>query len=75
MNNIDFNNTSTYLILRDEAVTAVGGSKLTITLEVKSLTDNHFTIYGGSDSKINTFVKVTGVQDGSVYDFEVQISS
>ena len=73
--NIDFNNTATYLVLRDEAVTAIGGSKLTLTLEVKSLTDNHFTIYGGSDSKISTFVKVTGVQDGSVYDFEVQISS
>ena len=73
--NIDFNNTATYLVLRDEAVTAIGGSKLTLTLEVKSLTDNHFTIYGGSDSKISTFVKVTGVQDGSVFDFEVQISS
>ena len=73
--NIDFNNTATYLVLRDESVTAIGGSKLTLTLEVKSLTDNHFTIYGGSDSKISTFVKVTGVQDGSVYDFEVQISS
>ena len=73
--NIDFNNMATYLLLRDEAVTSIGGSKLTITLEVKSLTDNHFTIYGGSDSKISTFVKATGVQDGSVYDFEVQISS
>mgnify|MGYP001242209514 CR=1 FL=1 len=73
--NIDFNNMATYLLLRDEAVTSIGGSKLTMTLEVKSLTDNHFTIYGGSDSKISTFVKATGVQDGSVYDFEVQISS
>lgn len=73
--NIDFNNTATYLVLRDEAVTSIGGSKLTLTLEVKSLTDNHFTIYGGADSRISTFVKVTGVQDGSVYDFEVQISS
>lgn len=73
--NIDFNNMSTYLLLRDEAVTSIGGSKLTFTLEVKSLTDNHFTIYGGSDSKISSFVKVVGVQDGSVFDFEVQISS
>ena len=73
--NIDFNNMATYLLLRDEAVTSIGGSKLTMTLEVKSLTDNHFTIYGGSDSKISTFVKATGGQDGSVYDFEVQISS
>ena len=73
--NIDFNNMATYLLLRDEAVTSIGGSKLTFTLEVKSLTDNHFTIYGGSDSKISSFVKVVGVQDGSVFDFEVQISS
>ena len=73
--NIDFNNMATYLLIRDESVTSIGGSKLTLTLEVKSLTDNHFTIYGGSDSKISTFVKVEGVQDGSVYDFEVQISS
>ena len=73
--NIDFNNMATYLLLRDEAVTSIGGSKLTFTLEVKSLTDNHFTIYGGADSKISSFVKVIGVQDGSVFDFEVQISS
>ena len=73
--NIDFNNMATYLLLRDEAVTSIGGSKLTFTLEVKSLTDNHFTIYGGADSKISSFVKVVGVQDGSVFDFEVQISS
>tara|TARA_A100001011_G_scaffold50458_1_gene48398 strand:+ start:1732 stop:2427 length:696 start_codon:yes stop_codon:yes gene_type:complete len=73
--NIDFNNMATYLLLRDESVTSIGGSKVTLTLEVKSLTDNHFTIYGGSDSKISSFVKVTGVQDGSVYDFQVQISS
>jgi hypothetical protein len=73
--NIDFNNMATYLLIRDESVTSIGGSKLTLTLEVKSLTDNHFTIYGGSSSKISTFVKVEGVQDGAVYDFEVQISS
>jgi hypothetical protein len=73
--NIDFNNMSTYLLLRDESVTSIGGSKVTLTLEVKSLTDNHFTIYGGADSKISTFVKAVGVQDGSVYDFQVQISS
>ena len=73
--NIDFNNMATYLLIRDESTTSIGGSKLTISLEVKSLTDNHFTIYGGSDSKISSFVKVEGVQDGAVYDFEVQISS
>lgn len=73
--NIDFNNMATYLLLRDESVTSIGGSKITLTLEVKSLTDNHFTIYGGADSKISTFVKVTGVQDGAVYDFQVQVSS
>ena len=73
--NIDFNNMATYLLIRDEATTSIGGSKLTFTLEVKSLTDNHFTIYGGSDSKISSFVKVEGVQDGAVYDFEAQISS
>jgi hypothetical protein len=73
--NIDFNNMATYLLIRDESTTSIGGSKLTFSLEVKSLTDNHFTIYGGSDSKISSFVKVEGVQDGAVYDFEVQISS
>jgi hypothetical protein len=73
--NIDFNNMATYLLLRDESVTSIGGSKVTLTLEVKSLTDNHFTIYGGADSKISTFVKVIGVQDGAVYDFQVQVSS
>ena len=73
--NIDFNNMATFLVIRDESVTSIGGSKLTMTVEVKSLTDNHFTIYGNNESKISTWVTIEGIQSGASMDFEVQISS
>ncbi len=74
--NIDGNRRATYLIPKDVNETSLGGSKLTITLAVKALSESQFTIYGSKYNKnlISTFVKVSGVQSGTVYEFETQIS-
>lgn len=74
--NIDSQQRATYLIPRDASQTALGGSQLTFTLELKSITDSQFTIFGTLQNKnqIRTFVKVTGLQSGTVREFEVRIS-
>lgn len=73
---IDFQRKATYLLTRDAGETALGGSQLTFTLQVKSLTDAQFTIFGqkGNKNLIKTFVKVSGVQSGAVKQFEIQVS-
>lgn len=74
--NIDGQQRARYLIPRDSAQTAQGGSQLTFTLELKSITDAQFTVFGTTQDKtqIRTFVKVTGLQSGTVREFEVLIS-
>lgn len=74
--NVDSSQRARYLLPRDAAQTAKGGSKLTFTLELKALTDAQFTVFGTTQDKntISTFVKVTGLQSGTVYEFEVTIS-
>lgn len=74
--NIDGQQRATYLVPRDAAQTSQGGSQLTFTIELKSITDAQFTVYGTSQNKnqIRTFVKVTGLQSGAVNEFEVRIS-
>ena len=74
---VDFNNMATYLLVRDDDTSAIGGSKISMTLEVKSLTDSHFTTYGVASNKnrIRTFAKVRGIQSGAVKEFEIQIDN
>lgn len=73
---VDDNRTATYLITRDPGETAVGGSKVTFTLQVKSISDAEFDVFGVTSNKnlIRTFVSVSGVQSGAVSEFEVQIN-
>jgi len=73
---IDGSQRASYTLSRDAGSTALGGSKMTFTLEVKSITDSQFTVFGSTQNKnlIRTFVKVTGVQSGAVKEFEIQIS-
>lgn len=73
---IDFQRRATYLLTRDAGENSVGGSSLTFTLQVKSITDAQYTIFGQKSNKnlIKTFVKVLGVQSGAVKEFEVQIT-
>jgi hypothetical protein len=67
---------ATYLLTRDAGETDVGGSVMTFTLQVKSITNAQFTTYGTTQDKntIKTFVKLTGVQSGAVKEFEVDVS-
>lgn len=73
---VDDNRIATYLLTRDPGETALGGSKVTFTLQVKSISDSEFDVYGVTSNKnlIRTFVQVSGVQSGAVQEFEVQIN-
>lgn len=73
---IDGTKSATYLVRRDPTETSVGGSRITYTLEVRSISNAQFTVFGTASNKnlIRTFVKVKGVQSGAVKEFEVQIN-
>lgn len=74
--NIDSQQRATYILTRDAAENSLGGSRLTMTIATKAITESQFQIYGAQNNKnlISTFVKVSGVQSGAVYEFEVQIN-
>lgn len=65
---IDSEEVATYIITKDAAPTAAGGSKLTIELKTRSISDSVFTFYGDADNKgqISTTFSVTGLQSGIV---------
>lgn len=73
---IDGQQRATYLLTRDAVETAVGGSRLSFTISTKAITESQYQIYGATFNKslISTFVKVSGIQSGAVFQFEVQIS-
>lgn len=73
---IDGQQRATYILTRDAGETSVGGSRLTFTIATKAITESQFQIYGATFNKnlISTFVKVSGVQSGTVLEFEVQIN-
>ncbi len=72
---IDSQQRATYILTRDAAETSLGGSKVTFTLSTKAISQQEFQIYGATYNKslIVTFVKIYGVQSGSVMEFEIQI--
>lgn len=74
--NISSSNVATYLLTRDADTTALGGAKLTLTLESKNIPDSLFTTFGATGNKnlIRTFIKVSGIASGAVSEFEVQIN-
>lgn len=73
---VDGTRTATYILRRDPTETSVGGSRLTLTLEVKAISNAQFTVFGTANNKnlIRTFVKIKGTQSGAVKEFEVQIN-
>lgn len=73
---VDGTRTAIYLLRRDRSETALGGSRITFTLQVKSISDAQFNVFGTTSNKnlIVTFVKVKGLQSGAVKEFEVQIT-
>lgn len=74
--NIDGRQRASYILTRDSAETALGGSQLTFTVATKAITQSQFNIFGAISNKdvISTFVKVRGIQSGTVLEFEVQIT-
>jgi hypothetical protein len=73
---IDYQQRALYLLTRDGTETSTGGSQLTFSISTKAITESQFQIYGAASNKnlISTFVKITGVQSGSVLEFEVQVT-
>lgn len=72
---IDGQQRATYIVTRSPTENSFGGSTMQVTLSVKSLTDTMFSVYGttANKNKINTFMKVTGVQSGAVKDISLII--
>jgi hypothetical protein len=74
--NIDGQQRATYLITRSPAENSAGGSTCSFTLSVKSLTDSLFVVYGTTSNKslVKTYVRVTGLQSGTVKDITVVLN-
>lgn len=72
---IDSNDIATYIVTRDSTTTAVGGSKLTLNIKTRSISDSVFTFFGDADNKsqISSTMKVVGVQSGVVSELTVTI--
>lgn len=72
---IDGSKNAHYILRRDAAETSVGGSRLSFTLEVRSISNSQFTTFGTTSNKnlIRSFMSIKGVQSGAVLEFEVQI--
>jgi hypothetical protein len=75
-NNIDNQQRAYYILARTSSSTSSGGSTLTFTVGVKSLTQTLFDVYGSGTSKnvIKTYVRVTGMQSGTVNDISININ-
>jgi len=73
---VDVDNVAYYTLVRSPTTTSAGGSILTFTLVLKSITDTQFSVYGTSSDKtiIKTVATVVGLQSGAVKDFNITIS-
>ena len=73
---IDSNDIATYIVTRDSTTTAIGGSKLTLNVKARSISDSVFTFFGDADNKsqISSTLKVVGVQSGVVSELTVTIT-
>jgi hypothetical protein len=73
---VDIDNVAYYTLLRSPTTTAAGGSVLSFTLVLKSITDTQFSVFGTSSDKtiIKAVASVTGMQSGAVKDFNITIS-
>ncbi len=74
--NVDRDQRALYILTRDAGETSLGGSKLTLQISTKAILESQFQIYGARSNKsiINTYVRVSGVQSGQVFEFQVQIT-
>jgi hypothetical protein len=74
-NNVDNQQRANYVLTSTATSSNSGGSELSFSIGVKSLTQTMFEVYGTGTSKdtIKTYVRVTGMQSGTVKDFAVSI--
>jgi hypothetical protein len=74
--NIDGQQRAQYLLSRSPTENSFGGSSCQFTLNVKSLNDALFSVYGSTTNKqiIKTYVRVTGLQSGAVKDIAVYVN-
>lgn len=72
---IDSNDIATYIVTRDSSTTAIGGSKLTLNIKTRSISDSVFTYYGDADNKaqISSTLRVVGVQSGVVSEMTITV--
>jgi hypothetical protein len=73
---VDSDQVATYIVVRDADTVAKDGTKVTLNIESKAITDSQFTVFGNSNDKntISSVISVTGVQSGAVKEFSVQIT-
>lgn len=74
--NVDSDNVATYIVTRDPEITSIGGSKVTLEIQTKSITDSQFLVFGNNNDKntISSVITVTGIQSGVYKQFEVTIT-
>lgn len=74
--NIDVQQRATYILSRDTTENSLGGSQVTFTIGTKAITESQYQIYGAKYNKnlISTFVRISGLQSGSVKEWEIQVS-
>lgn len=63
--NIDGQQIATYTTPRNSTLLSTGGSQLTITLGIKSITDTLYAVYGNNTSTIKTYIRIVGMQSGA----------
>lgn len=73
---VDGQQRATYLLPRSPNENSQGGSTLQFVIAAKSIADAQFTVYGSTSNKniISTYVRVTGIQSGSVSEFKININ-
>lgn len=73
---IDKDQKATYLLTRETGETSLGGSRVSLSIATKAILDSQFTIFGSraDKNKINTYVRVSGVNSGATLEFEVQVT-
>ena len=75
-NNVDNQQRASYTLTRTSTSSTSGGSLLSFSIGVKSLTQTLYDVYGVGTSKdvIKTYVRVTGMQSGTVRDIAVNVN-
>jgi len=74
--NLNVDGIATYMFTRDPTATSKLGSRLSIQVQTRAITDNQFTTFGNYTNKdmITTYIQYTGLASGAQKTLEVQIT-